>query len=87
MSTRHLITRANEHLNVRQKSDSAINQHIRDCEHCSEANHNVSSFKILKKCSTEYETKIQEALLIKKLNPSMNKQLFSNGSSFLLNVF
>ena len=64
MSTRHLITRANEHLNVRQKSDSAINQHIRNCEHCSAENLNVYSFKILKKCPTEYETKIQEALLI-----------------------
>ena len=36
----------------------------------------MKSFKILKKCVTEYDAKIQEALLIKKLNPKLNKQLY-----------
>ena len=35
----------------------------------------------------QYETKIQEALLIKKLNPKVNKQLYSKGASFLLSIF
>jgi len=32
-------------------------------------------------------TKIQEALLIKKFTPKLKSQLYSNGCSFLLNVF
>ena len=35
----------------------------------------------------QYETKIQEALLIKKLNPKVNKQLYAKGASFLLSIF
>ena len=49
--------------------------------------HSVESFKILKKCVTEYDTKIQEALLIKKLNPKLNKQLYAKAASFLLSTF
>ena len=35
-----------------------------------------------KKCYTEHETKIQEALLIKKLNPKLNKQLYAKDAFF-----
>ena len=35
----------------------------------------------------QYETKIQEALLIKKLNPKVNKQLYAKGASSLLSIF
>ena len=51
--------------------------------------HSVESFKILKKCvtETEYDTKIQEALLIKKLNPKLNKQLYAKGASFSPSIF
>jgi len=47
----------------------------------------MESIKILRTCPSEYDTKIQEALLIKKLNPKLNKQLYANGSSFLLSIF
>ena len=49
--------------------------------------HSAESFKIRKKCATEYDTKIQEALLIKKLNPRLNKQVNAKGASFLLSIF
>ena len=35
----------------------------------------------------DFETKIHEALLIKKHNPGLNQQLFANRSSFLLNIY
>ena len=47
----------------------------------------VNNFKVVQKCNNEYETKIQEALFIKKQNPKLNSQLYASGSSFLLNVF
>ena len=49
--------------------------------------YSVESFKIRKKYVTENDTKIQEALSIKKLNPKLNKQLYAKGASFLLSIF
>ena len=49
--------------------------------------HSVESFKVLKKYVNEYDTKIQEALLIKKLNPKLNNQVYAKGVSFLLSIF
>ena len=42
---------------------------------------------ILKKCNSEYETVIHEALLIKKRGPKLNKQVYASGASFLLDIF
>ena len=85
MTTRHLVTRIQEHLHS-TTNKTAISEHLKLCESCKKDS-NVKSFKIIKKCSNEYETKIHEALQIKKINPKLNKQLYANGSSFLLNVF
>ena len=40
-----------------------------------------------KECKPNFHTKIHEALFIKKFNLGLNRQLFANGSSFLINVF
>ena len=66
MFTRHLGTRAGEHLNLADSRKSAIKDHIRSCHHCCSEISNITSFKILRKCNTDYDTKIHEALLIKK---------------------
>ena len=87
MSTRHLSTRVKEHLNFKNDSQSAIKDHIMSCNKCCSMKYNLKSFKIIKKCNSEFQTKIFEAMLIKKLNPTLNRQLYANGSSFLLNVF
>ena len=57
------------------------------CNVCSSVKLNLNSFKIIKKYKSEFHTKIHEALFIKKRNPGLNRQLYANGSSFLLNVF
>ena len=87
MTTRHLAARASEHLVLAGPHKSAIKDHIRACATGREEKYTVNSFQILKRCHTEYETKIQEALLIKKLNPKSNKQLCAKGVSFLLRIF
>ena len=86
MSTRHLITRVGEHLGFQLKTESSVKEHIMSCDICSNTKFNVNLFKIIKKCNSNFETKIYEALLIKKHNPKLNRQLFANGSSFLLNI-
>ena len=87
MLTRHLSTRVGEHLGFQLKTNSSVKEHIMSCDICSNTKFNVNSFKIIKKCNFNFETKIHEALLIKKHNPKLKRQLFANGSSFLLNIF
>ena len=75
MSTWHLGSRAGEYLNLDDLHKSAIKNHLRSCRQCCYGVCNVTSFKILRKCNTDYDTKIHETLLIKKLRPQLNKQL------------
>ena len=42
---------------------------------------------MIKKCKSEFHTKLHEVLFIKKRNPGLNRQLYANDSLFLLNVF
>ena len=86
MTTRHIETRVIEHLHSKNKK-SAIHDHIKDCKTCLETKYDLNNFQILRQCTTKYETKIQEALLIKKHNRNLNAQLYGGGSSILLNVF
>ena len=65
----------------------AIRNHIMCCNVCSSVKLNLNSFKIIKKCKSEFHTKMHEALFIKKLNPGLNQQLYANGFSVLLNIF
>ena len=87
VSTRHLGTRAGEYLNLDDSHKSAIKDHLRFCRQCCNGVCNITCFKMLRKCNTDYDTKIHEALLIKKLRPQLNKQLNGKGASFLLNLF
>ena len=77
-TTRHLITRAHEHLNLNSIAKSAVKDHTYSCSHCSKTDLSVSNFEVIKKCNTGFEAKIQEALLIKKFNPTLNRQLYSS---------
>ena len=54
---------------------------------CSNLKYNINSFTILRKCNSDYEAKIHEALLIKPHRPSLNKQCYASGASFLLNIY
>ena len=90
-STRHLGVRAREDLNLTdQHKNSAIKDHLMFCGVCCErckAQLSADDFKILKKCRLKFDTKIQEALYIKKTHPKVNQQFYAHGASFLLNIF
>ena len=88
MSSRHLVTKLREYLNLNNNRKSAIKDHLQDCESCSKGEINLhSSFTVLSKCSSEYIPKIHDTLLIKQSKPLLNKQLYANGCSFLLRIF
>ena len=59
-------TKAGERLNLDDSQRRAIKDHIRSCRQCCNKVCNVTSFKILRKCNADFDTKIHEALLIKK---------------------
>ena len=87
MSIRHLSTRAREHLDFNSQVSSAIKNHIMCYTVCPSVKLNLNSFKIIKKCKSEFQTKIHKALFIKKRNPGLNRQLYANGFLFLLTIF
>ena len=75
---RHLATRIKEH----RSEKSAIGQHLQTCHTC-DHNFNENQFKILSTGNSDFDCKIREALLIKSEKPTLNQQLFQNGSTFI----
>ena len=84
---RHIVTRAKEHLTPKENNQSAVTSHIFGCETCKNGSLSVKNFSILKQGKNDYECKISESLLIKKLNPVLNRQRHNKGQSYLLRVF
>ena len=83
MSTRHLRKRTSEHLNLDDSHKNAIKGHLRSCRQCCNRVCTVTFCKMLRKYNTDYDTKIHETLLIKKLRPQLNKQLYRKYDSLL----
>ena len=69
-STRHVITRAKEHLNLGSSVKSKIKDHIIECNLCNKKDMDslIHHFSVIKKCSSDYDCKIHEALIIKNIN-------------------
>ena len=69
-STRHLLTRAKERLNSDSTVKSKIKDRISECNLCNKKDTDslIHRFIIIKKCSSDYDCKIHEALIIKNIN-------------------
>ena len=77
-SARHLVTIAKEHWSLNSITrKSAVKEHILDCNNCVKSDDILKPFSILRRCSSDYDTKIHEALLIKKYKPKLNRQLYT----------
>ena len=57
------------------------------CDGCRNADVSFDDFTVLKHYSSEMDCKVGEALAIKKHRPFINKQLFANGASMILNIW
>ena len=79
---RHLATRVREHTT----SPSAIKEHLSSCTTCKD-NYLCNSFKVIDSANSDFEVSIKEALHIKHKNPNLNKQLSTQGMSFMLKIF
>ena len=70
-----------------KNTKSHVCSHILSCDGCKDARVNFTNFEVLKHYSSEMDCKVGEALAIKKHRPHINKQLFANGASLILNVW
>ena len=84
-TTRPLAVRVDEHLASTKKT--AVRKHIDACPTCSAHDFSLKDFQIIKRCRTNADTRVHEALLIKKHAPVINKQMFLSGASFVLTVY
>ena len=86
-TTRHLAVRIDEHFCKKKGKNSAVLKHVSTCVACQNCTPQ-DRFTIVKKCRSAYESEVHEALAIRKLHPSLNKQLGVNqGAAYLLKVF
>ena len=65
MSARHLITGVKEHLDFNSIQRSAKKDHILSCDICSDVQHGLKSFTVIKKSQSEFYNKIHKTLSIK----------------------
>ena len=83
----HLLTRVEEHTDLSKKTKSHVRDHILSCDGCKGADVGFNNFSVLKKFTTEIDCKYGEGFSIKKEKPLINKQLFANGASLILNIW
>ena len=83
---RHFMTRVKEHLDINKTTKSEVKTHIKSCLYCRE-HAKCDSFQVIKKCQNNFNALVHEALLIRRHNPKLNKQLFQKGSLFTLKIF
>ena len=87
-TTRHFYERCdNEHLNLNSSCKSEIKDHLRKSAVCRRENLDYSNFNILRHCKNETYCKFFEAFAIKRLSPTLNKQMFAKGASKFLHVW
>ena len=86
-SNRTLNERVKEHLDFKREG-SAVSQHITQCQACITKGITINNFVILRRCHDDFETRIVEALLIKRHNPKLNKQFSKSCAySYTLKIF
>ena len=82
-TNRNLIERVREHL----RGGTAVSDHISECDDCRSKGVTAGNFIILKQCRKRFDTSIYEALLIKRHNPVLNRQLVKPGKTYKLKIF
>ena len=89
MTTRQLLVRIKNNLSCNLSlSNSAIKSHHDQCKACRETMPAEQNLTLLKWCRFNTETELMEALLIKRLKPSLNIKFgYSQGAKSLLHVF
>ena len=84
----HLYERCDEeHLNMKTSKQSEIKDHIKQCNACGSRTLSFRDFCIVRRCKSETHAKLFEAFAIKRMRPTLNKQLFAHGASKILHIW
>ena len=65
----------------------AIRDHASTCLHCKNRGISIDDFEVIKRCRTKTEAMVNEAFMIKKYNPRLNRQLVKPGQTHTLRIF
>ena len=79
---RHLATRVREH----GTSSSVVTNHLSSYE-TNRSNFSCNNFSIIDSGKNDYEITVRETLDIKFKKPTIDRQLFTQGISFVLSIF
>ena len=80
------MVRSLEHLDFTKDNPvSEVKSHIKSCNSCKQCN--FENFEIMKKCKSDRDSKIYEAMFIKQELPKLNLNLFNKGSFVTLDIF
>ena len=63
-----------------------IHEHLNNCSACKH-DYSIHSFRVIDGGTSDMSVSIKEAMHIKVKRPTLNKQLFNLGSSFVLGIF
>ena len=70
------------------RGESAVSDHIANCNACEHKGVTLDDFRVLKRCRYKRDTPKFEALLIKEKDPSLNRQLTKpGGKQYTLAIF
>ena len=69
------------------KGTTSVSKHLKKCEMCFNCDNLNNCFEILSTANSDFDIKIIEALLIKKKQPIINKQMNFSGAEFTLKIF
>ena len=69
------------------KGTTSVSKHLKKCEMCFNCDNLNNCFEILSTANSDFDIKIIEALLIKKKQPIINKQMNFSGVEFTLKIF
>ena len=84
---RQLFQRISEHLPATSKSESAVCDHIQQCNECQTYKNIVTCFRVIR-VSNSADVLSEEALCIRKFEPSLNIQMGpSRGARVSTNIF
>jgi len=87
-TSRHLFERCDEeHLNMKTSKQSEIKDHIKQCNACGSRTLSFRDFCIVRRCKSETHAKLFEAFAIKRMRPTLKKQLFAQGASKILHIW
>ena len=77
---------SNKKFKINKVKLNSIHEHLNNCS-AWKHDYSIHSFRVIDGGNSDMSVSIKEAMHIKLKRPTLNKQLFNLGSSFVLGIF